>query len=105
MLLEQVLDAVPAIIGPRARPGRPRKRPARLHADKGYDYPKCRRVLRCRGITPGSPDAGSSPASGWAATAGRWSGAWRGCWAAAGCRSATSAAPTCWRVCCTWLAC
>ena len=52
MRLEQVLDAVPAIIGPRARPGRPRKRPTRLHADKGYDYPKCRRVLRRRGITP-----------------------------------------------------
>jgi transposase len=52
MLLEQVVDAVPAIIGPRGRPGRPRKRPARLHADKGYDYPKCRRGLRRRGITP-----------------------------------------------------
>jgi transposase len=52
MLLEQVMDAVPAIIGPRGRPGRPRKRPAKLHADKGYDYPKCRHVLRRRGITP-----------------------------------------------------
>jgi IS5 family transposase len=52
MLLEQVVDAVPAIIGLRGRPGRPRKRPARLHADKGYDYPKCRRGLRRRGITP-----------------------------------------------------
>ena len=37
-LLEQLVDAVPAIIGPRGRPGRPRKRPANLHADKGYDH-------------------------------------------------------------------
>jgi transposase len=50
-LLEQLVDAVPAVIGPRGRPGRPRKRPAKLHADKGYDYPMCRRLLRRRGIT------------------------------------------------------
>jgi transposase len=50
MLLEQVVDAVPAIIGPRGRSGRPRRRPAKLHADKGYDYSRCRRALRRRGI-------------------------------------------------------
>jgi transposase len=37
---------------PAGRPGRPRKRPAKLHGDKGYDYPACRRALRRRGITP-----------------------------------------------------
>jgi transposase len=52
LLLEQVVDAVPAIIGPRGRPGRPRKRPAKFHRDKGYDYPTCRRLLRRRGICP-----------------------------------------------------
>jgi IS5 family transposase len=52
LLLEQVVDAVPAVIGPRGRPGRPRRRPAKLHADKGYDYPGCRRALRRRNITP-----------------------------------------------------
>ena len=46
------MDAVPAIRGPGGRPGRPRKRPAKLHCDKGYDYPRCRRALRRRGITP-----------------------------------------------------
>ena len=51
-LLEPMVDAVPAVIGPRGRPGRPRKRPAKLHGDKGYDYPRCRRALRRRGITP-----------------------------------------------------
>jgi IS5 family transposase len=47
-----MVDAVPAILGPRGRPGRPRKRPAKLHGDKGYDYPTCRRMLRRRGICP-----------------------------------------------------
>jgi IS5 family transposase len=51
-LLEDVVDAVPTVIGPRGRPGRPRKRPAKLHADKGYDFPTCRRALRRRGICP-----------------------------------------------------
>jgi transposase len=51
-LLERLVDAVPAIIGPRGRPGRPRRRPAKLHADKGYDFPGCRRLLRRRGICP-----------------------------------------------------
>ena len=41
-----------AVLGPRGRPGRPRKRPAKLHADKGYDFPTCRRALRRRGISP-----------------------------------------------------
>jgi IS5 family transposase len=50
--LEPLVDAVPAIVGPRGRPGRPRRRPAKLHADKGYDYPSCRQALRRRGITP-----------------------------------------------------
>ena len=52
VVLEPVVDAVPAIIGPRGRPGRPRKRPERLYADKGYDFPRCRRALRRRGIKP-----------------------------------------------------
>ncbi len=39
-------------IEPIKRPGRgrPRKRPAKLHADKGYDFPRCREALRKRGI-------------------------------------------------------
>jgi transposase len=34
-----------------AGPGRPRKRPAKLHADKAYDSSAPRRALRTRGIT------------------------------------------------------
>ena len=52
LLLESLVDAVPAIKGPQGRPGRPRKRPTKLHCDKGYDYPRCRQALRRRGVTP-----------------------------------------------------
>lgn len=48
-MLEETIDAIPALKG---RRGRPRKRPAKLHADKGYDYPRCRQALRRRGISP-----------------------------------------------------
>jgi IS5 family transposase len=61
MLLEPMVDAVPRVKGPRGRPGRPRKRPAELHCDKGYDYPRCRLALRRRGITPRIPRRGIEP--------------------------------------------
>ena len=44
--LEPVLDAIRV---PRRR-GRPRTRPGRLVADKGYSARRCRRALRRRGI-------------------------------------------------------
>jgi transposase len=44
-----LLDRVPAVAG---RPGRPRRRPDTLVADRGYDYDKYRRLLRQRGIKP-----------------------------------------------------
>jgi transposase len=44
-----LLEAVPAVAG---LPGRPRRRPACLVADRGYDHDKYRRLLRERGITP-----------------------------------------------------
>lgn len=46
-----LVDAIPTIMRPQGKPGRPCKRPAKLHADKGYDYPTLRRALRARGIT------------------------------------------------------
>ena len=49
-MLEEPVDAVRPIRGPRGGPGRPRKRPEKLHADKGYDFPRCRKALRKRGI-------------------------------------------------------
>ena len=47
-----LVDAIPSIIGPRGRPGRPKKRPAKLHADKAYDSLDLRRALRARGMIP-----------------------------------------------------
>jgi IS5 family transposase len=61
MLLEAMIDAVPAVKGLRGRPGRPRRRPGKLHGDKGSDYPRCRRALRQRGITPRIARRGIEP--------------------------------------------
>ena len=44
-----LLDAVPAVGG---RPGRPRRRPDSVLADRGYDHDKYRRLVRERGIKP-----------------------------------------------------
>ncbi|HEV2461933.1 MAG TPA: IS5 family transposase [Ktedonobacterales bacterium] len=51
-LLEEAVDAILALRLPHRQRGRPRKRPVKLHADKGYDYPRCRRALRARSIVP-----------------------------------------------------
>src|SRR5215216_187565 len=66
-VLEEAVDSIEPIKRPRGRPGRPRKRPDKLHADKAYDFPRCRKALRRRGISPrhASPDAGSTRARGW----------------------------------------
>ena len=48
-MMEGTLDALEPIKRPC---GRPRKRPAKLHADKAYDAAEKRRALRRRGITP-----------------------------------------------------
>ena len=47
-MLAPLLDSVaPVHTG---RRGRPRRRPAKLHADKGYDYRRCRDECARRGI-------------------------------------------------------
>jgi transposase len=43
------VDAIPPV---RGRVGRPRRRPERLVADRGYDHDSHRRQLRARGIRP-----------------------------------------------------
>jgi transposase len=49
-LFEPLLQTNPAVRGRRGHSGRPRRRPDKLHADKGYDYPRCRAYLTRRGI-------------------------------------------------------
>jgi IS5 family transposase len=48
-MMEATVDAIPPI---RQRRGRPRRRPTKLHGDKGYDFGVKRRALRARGIVP-----------------------------------------------------
>jgi transposase len=48
----RLLVALVDRVGPvRGRVGRPRQRPERLYADKAYDFGRCRRALRARGIS------------------------------------------------------
>ena len=42
-----MVDCIPQV---RQIVGRPRRRPSRLHADKGYNYERCRKALRQRRI-------------------------------------------------------
>ena len=49
LVLIPLVQSIPAIRSPR---GRRRRRPDKLHADKGYDYPHLRAWLRSRRITP-----------------------------------------------------
>jgi transposase len=65
--LMPLLDAIPHIRGLR---GRPRHRPRRLFADRGYDYDKYRRLVRARGITPKIARRGVPHGSGLGKT--RW---------------------------------
>ncbi|MBV1940535.1 IS5 family transposase [Streptomyces sp. NPDC060006] len=65
--LMPLLDAIPRIRGVR---GRPRHRPSRLFADRGYDYDKYRRLVRARGITPKFARKGTPHGSGLGKT--RW---------------------------------
>jgi transposase len=51
--LEPLLDAIRV---PRLGPGRPRKRPTHLIADRGYSYTTCRRLLRQRRIAHTIPE-------------------------------------------------
>ncbi len=44
-----LIDGIPAI---RSRRGPRRRRPDKLHADKGYDYPELRAYCRRLGIAP-----------------------------------------------------
>jgi len=46
-VFEALINAVPPIKRPS---GQRRKRPDKLHADKAYDFPRCRRFLRQRHI-------------------------------------------------------
>ena len=48
-MLEAALESVPYVRS--GRVGRPRRRPHKVHADKGYDFKRCREAIRRRGGT------------------------------------------------------
>jgi len=96
MMLETV-DAIEPIKG---RRGRPRKRPAKLHADKAYDSQLLRQELRQRGITPRIARRGIESRARLNAIGGSLSARFRGSIAIAVCASATSDAQICtWPFC------
>ncbi|WP_223855682.1 MULTISPECIES: IS5 family transposase [Streptomyces] len=49
LALQPLVASIPPV---RSRRGPRRRRPGKLHGDKGYDYPHLRRWLRGRGIAP-----------------------------------------------------
>ena len=49
-MLINSIDAIPNVRN--GKRGRPRRRPVKLYADKGYDSKKCRLELKERGIIP-----------------------------------------------------
>jgi hypothetical protein len=48
-MMTATIDAIPPI---RGRVVRPLSRPVKAHCDRGYDYQRCRKELRDRGIFP-----------------------------------------------------
>jgi transposase len=56
-----LVDAIPHV---RGRTGRPRHRPERVIADRGYDFDKYRRMLRTRGIAHTIARRGTGHGSG-----------------------------------------
>ncbi len=78
--ITQLLPLVDGIAPLAGRVGRPRQRPDRIVADRGYDHTSYQRELRGRGVKPSIARRGTEHGSG----LGRWrwvvsSVPWRGC--------------------------
>ncbi|GHH69614.1 hypothetical protein GCM10017772_14850 [Promicromonospora soli] len=86
-----LVDSLPQI---RGVVGRPRRKPRRPYADRGYDYDIYRRKLRARGITPRSPAGAPPTARDSARRGGSSNAASLGCTSSNAYAPATSAAPT-----------
>ena len=59
--LMPLIEAIPPV---RGRRGRPRQRPGRVYADRGYDHDKYRQQVRDKGITPVIARRGTGHGSG-----------------------------------------
>jgi len=60
----QLMPLIAAISPVRGRRGRPRQRPERVYADRGYDHDKYRRQVRQKGVTPVIARRGTEHGSG-----------------------------------------
>ncbi|WP_328465035.1 transposase [Actinoplanes sp. NBC_00393] len=74
-MLQDMVDGVRPVRQPI---GRPRKRPAKLHADKGYDFPAAANCCVPATSSSGSPARASSPRNASAGTATSSNAAWNG---------------------------
>lgn len=68
--ITQLLPLIDGVVPVAGKVGRPRRRPERLLADRGYDFDKYRRELRARGIEPLIARRGTEHGSGLGAQ--RW---------------------------------
>jgi len=62
--ITQLMPLLAAIPPVRGRCGRPRQRPDRVYADRGYDHDKYRKQVRTKGITPVIACRGTEHGSG-----------------------------------------
>ncbi len=62
--ITQLMPLIQAIPPVRRRRGRPRQRPDRVYADRGYDHDKYRKQVRTKGITPVIARRGTEHGSG-----------------------------------------
>src|SRR3954465_3270910 len=85
--ITQLIPLVERVPPVRGRVGRPRKRPDRLTADRGYDHDKYRRQLWERGIKPEIARRQTEHGSGLGRS--RWVAPSPGCTTSSGCSSAT----------------
>ncbi|MDQ0694014.1 transposase [Streptomyces sp. W4I9-2] len=92
--IQALIPLVKGIPPIRSRRGRRRRKPGKLHADKGYDYNHLRRWFASEASPTASPARELSPHNAWAATAGPWNARWHGSVDAAASTAATSAEPT-----------
>lgn len=86
-----LLDAVPPIRGTR---GRPRRKPRRLYADRGYDFDNSDACCGSVAANPRSPDGASPTAPDWARDAGSSSAPSHGCTSSNDSAIATNEVPT-----------
>jgi len=84
----------------RGAKGRLHRKPEKVYADKGYDYPSAGRSYGSGASSRELSGAASIPARGWVATGGWWKGHWPVFPATVHLPYATSGAPMITRVAC-----